>query len=368
MDDIGLRQSFAEFGAQTATAAPLYGRLATAIADDPATARLLLHAPAPQRMPVLLFACVHWLLINEPEHDLRRYYPNLTPEPDPGDPYPAFKRLCAQHEPRLASLLGSRSTQTNEVGRCALLLPALGMLADERGPLALVDVGASGGLNLLLDRYTYRYEPGGVVGAGSAVILECGTRGRVPVPTELPIISARIGLDRSPVDVTDPVEATWLEACVWPDQTARFHRLEAAIELARRSPPLVRAGHAVDDLASTVRLVHGEGHPVVLNTWVLNYLTVDERTAYLAELDELGRTADVSWVYAESPALTAPLPAPELPTREAERTVLTLVRWRDGRRLVTHLASCHPHGAWMHWFDDPVPTARASATDGPSPA
>jgi hypothetical protein len=365
--DDELRQRFAEFGTQTSASAPLYGRLAAAIADDPATVRLLLHAPPPQRLPVLLFACVHWLLINEPEHELRRWYPNLVAEPATDDPYPAFRRLCAQHEPRLASLLSARSTQTNEVGRCALFVPALAELEDERGPLALVDVGASGGLNLLLDSYQYRYDPGGIVGTASPVLLPCGVRGRMPVPLQLPAIAARIGLDRAPVDITDPAEATWLEACVWPDQTERFHRLEAAIALARSAPPLVRRGDAVGDLASTVNLVRGEGHPVVTNSWVLNYLTPAERAAYLGELDRIGSETDISWVYAESPVLTAPLPAPAIPGREAERTALTLVRWRDGRRIVTHLATCHPHGAWIHWFDHPVPTSSANATGDPSP-
>lgn len=345
----------------------MYGHLAERIADDPFTSRLLLHAPEQQQLPVLLFACVHWLLLNEPGHALAAHYPNLTPQPKLDDPYPAFRAFCAEHEERLADLLSTRSTQTNEVGRCATLVPVLDLVGAEVGPLALVDVGSSGGLTLLFDRYECRYVPGGTVGGPSPVVLECGTRGDVPIPSRFPAVAARIGLDRSPVDLTDPDAARWLEACVWPDQPERFHRLHAAIGLAQTDAPVVRAGDAVEDLADTIALVAGHGHPVVLNTWVLNYLSDAQRLAYVAELDRLGASSELSWIYAEMPALVSGLPVPDDPGRE-HRTVVTLVRWRDGVRSVDHLADAHPHGAWMHWrptsTDTPPPlTAPASATE-----
>jgi hypothetical protein len=343
-----LPQRFRAFAATAAKRAPLYCHLAERIADDPATSRLLLHAPEQQQLPVLLFACVHWMLLNESDQPLARYYPNLTADVDTTDAYPAFREFCANHEQRLAELLGTRSTQTNEVGRCATFVPLLGLVAAEVGPLALVDVGCSGGLTMLIDRYECRYEPGGVVGGPSPVVLTCGTRGEVPVPEQYPPVAASIGLDRSPIDVTDPDAARWLEACVWPDQPDRFHRLHAAIGLAQVDPPRVRAGDAVEDLAATVDLVSQDGHPVVLNSWVLNYLSEAQRHAYVAELDGLGATSDLSWIYAEMPALVSGVPVPDDPDR-AQRTVVTLVRWRDGVRTVEHPADAHPHGFWIHW-------------------
>src|SRR5262245_36458472 len=228
---------FADFARTTQTRAPLYSRMASGIAQDEPLAGLLLRAPAAQRQPVLLFACVHDLLLSGVDGDseeLVQYYPNLTASPDEGDPDPALRRFCAHHDPALTELLGSRSTQTNEIGRCALLLPAFGLLAAEVGPLAHLDVGASAGLNLLLDRYGYRYQPGGWVApaSGSPIELECGTRGDVPVPSALPVIADRLGLDRAPVDVHDPAATRWLEACVWPDQPDRFERLRTALDVA----------------------------------------------------------------------------------------------------------------------------------------
>jgi hypothetical protein len=338
---------FADFSRTTASRAPLYARMAAGIAEDEQLAALILRAPPEQRQPVLLFACVHDLLLAGFDGDLAGHYPNLTSDPDPGDPLPALREFCALHDSELTERLALRSTQTNEIGRCALLLPAFGLLAAEVGPLAHLDVGASAGLNLLLDRYHYRYEPGGSLGPPSTVELVCGTRGAVPVPPAIPEIVARLGLDRSPVDVHDAAEARWLEACVWPDQTDRFSRLRAALSMARRDGVEVRHGDAVADTAALVESL-ADGHPVVTNTWVLNYLTPTERAAYVDALDGLGARLDLSWIFAESPYLTQNLPGPRA-DRASERTVLVLVRWRAGERTVAHLADVHPHGYWMHW-------------------
>ena len=327
--------------------------MARGIAGDEQLAGLLLCAPAAQRQPVLLFACVHDLLlagVDGDRADLARYYPNLTANSDAGDPLPALRRFCAHHDAALTALLASRSTQTNEVGRCALLLPAFALLATDVGPLAHVDVGASAGLNLLLDRYGYRYEPGDSVGpaSGSPVELVCGTRGGVPVPTALPVIADRIGLDRAPVDVHDAAATRWLEACVWPDQPDRFERLRTALAMARTNCVVVRRGDAVADTPALVESVAGSGHPVVTNTWVLNYLSGPERTAYVEVLDAVGAGLDLSWVYVESPYLTPELPGPD-GGEPSDRTALVLVRWRSGERTVDHLADAHPHGYWLHW-------------------
>ena len=68
--------------------------------------------------------------------------------------------------------------------------------------------------------------------------------------------------------------------------------------------------------------VAGRGHPVVTNSWVLNYFTTEARVAYLEMLDTLGRERDLSWVYAESPAQIPGLPVPEHDP-QAEITVLS---------------------------------------------
>src|SRR5262245_42000623 len=141
----------------------------------------------------------------------------------------------------IRTIMRSRATQTNEVGRCAVLLSAL-----PPGRLALLEVGASAGLCLLLDRF--RYEFGSIaIGEASAPVSErCMVSGRVPVPPVMPQIVWRRGLDLSPINVRDEDAVRWLLACVYPDQRERRGRLAAAIDLAKADPPAVIAGDLVD--------------------------------------------------------------------------------------------------------------------------
>ncbi|MBI4933266.1 MAG: DUF2332 domain-containing protein [Actinobacteria bacterium] len=338
----------------TATRAPLYSKLSAAAADDPGLVRLLQAAPEQQQIPVLLFAAVHHLLLQGLGSELAAHYPNLATAPASGDPVPLFRAFALDHADALTELISTRHTQTNEVGRCAQFVPAMGLLADERGALAHIDVGTSAGLNLLLPRYSYEYEPGGTVGSSSTVHVHCSARGdtAVPVPASMPSISRSIGLDLMPIDVLDDDEVRWLEACVWPDQADRFARLVAAIDLARANPPDVRRGDAVADIAELVHEAAAHGHPVVTNSWVLNYLPHDVREDYVAELEALGAAIDLSWIIAEAPAQTPGLPVPTADPPE-EITVVSLVRWRRGERSVRRLATTHPHGYWLRWERSP---------------
>ena len=327
---------------------PFTAHLSRRIAATPHVVELLMAAPDEQRLPVLLLAAVHSIVLAEPDLELAQWYPTITSEPVDSDPYPAFERLCNERQDQIRMIVSSRFTQTNEVGRCSIFLPALGLLDEEVGRLSLVDVGTSAGLNLHLDRYLYRYSPGGAVGGPSPVALDCGVRGAVPVPTRLPEIAHRIGIDQYPIDLDDPDEARWLMACVWPDQADRFHRIEQAIEIARRHPVEIRTADAIAAVGPAVVSAAQHAHPVIMNSWVLNYLSEARRTAYLDELESIGTGRDLSWVYAESPAQCAGIPFPAHLV-DQHLTVLMMVRWRGGVRTVQHLGVAHPHGYWLHW-------------------
>lgn len=364
-----LAQHFREFADHTATELDLYHRLADGAAGDREVVGRLLLAHPDQRIPTLLLAAVHDVLLAGDGDPLAAWYGSITDPPRPvgegdDDPWPHFRRL-ALDDHDVAERLRTRSTQTNEVGRCAALLPALtGVAASAPGapvggarPLGLVEVGASAGLNLLFDRYGYRYEPGGhEVHPNSPLVLNCVLRGgrRLQLTGEFPPIASRVGLDQRPVDLSDRDQARWLVACQWPDQPERVHRARTAIALAHGDAPRVVAGDAVDDLAPLVEGIGRFALPVVIATWVLTYLPVARQQALVALLDRLGGDRDLTLVFAEQPSMVPGLSVPPRPDGQPDGPSTALVRidWRDGARSAGRLADLHPHGTWLEWLAD----------------
>lgn len=346
-----LRSRFEAQATDALPRAPLNAALCRLIADQPSLTRLLGHAPAAQQLPMLMLAALHFLLIDDADQPLAAWYPSLTTDhrsPSDAELAPTLEAFVRERERELIEIMRSRRVQTNEVGRSACLMAAFSMIATRAGPLSHIDVGASAGLNTLANRFSYRYDDDPPFGAPSSIEIACSTRGDGPVPTSIPTIARAIGLDSEPVSLDDPSDARWLEACCWPDQSDRFARLRAAIAMALEHRPDVRRGDAVDAVGDLVAECSETGHPVLTTTWVLNYLTPQRRRAFVDRLDQIGAQQDLSWVMAESPAVT-----PELPHANQvagkHRTALAVVSWRSGKRRVRHLGTCHPHGYWIHW-------------------
>ena len=355
-----LGASFARFADEIRRAAPTYGAICEGVAAAPEVLALLDGVPAPQRRPVLLLAAVHHRLLESPEEPLARHYRTITSESDNSDPVPAFIAFCAKHARALRSTISNRSTQTNDVGRAALIYLALSPIAaDSQAPLGLVDIGTSAGLNLHLDRFTYRFhdEDGGEVRLpGGAPELDCLVRGATVdavLDTSLPRIGNRLGVDPSPIDPRDPEEARWLLACLWPDQIERVDRLRAALTVAadHRNEVEILTGSGVDRVAEGVERARAAGClPVVVNTWSLTYFSPSDRVNYVEELDRLGANDDLAWIYLEAPNET-----PELPWGEVDRnislSVLRHIHWKGGQCSERTVGIAHPHGRWIEITD-----------------
>jgi hypothetical protein len=360
--------------------APRYRKICEGIAAEPELIRLLDRAPETQRRPNLLLAAVHFLLLSGVEAPLAAHYPTVLgwigkddADADVGDPYPPFAQFCKDHHESLCHLVATRSTQTNEIGRCAALLPAFATVATGVDkPLALVDLGSAAGLNLLFDRYRYTCRraagsqgaapesgDGRAVCAGdprSDVRIDVTIGDGVLPDLATPPVAWRRGVDLHPVDPTDADASLWLLACQWPDHPDRFDRLAGALALARGLPdrPVVETADIVDAIPGLLAEIPDTAHPCFFHTWVAAYLSPARQEDLLRTMREAGAVRPVTWLFAESPYEVPGLPVPRRPGdaggRRGSATALVLVELAHGVERVWRLADMHPHGQWITWW------------------
>ena len=292
---------------------------------------LLAALPAAKQQPNLVFAAARW---------------HGAPAPAP---YVELRRHLVDRWEDVRATVLRRSTQTNEVGRLATLLPALAEVEQRtERPLALVEVGASAGLCLLPDRVGYRWVTDhGVVEVaapdGAAPVLPCTVTGQAPLPGRAPRVGWRRGVDLAPEDLTDDDAVAWLTTLVWPEQHARRARLAAAVAVDRRDPPHVERGDLLEALPAVLDAVPDGLAPVVLHSAVVAYLEPPDRDRFVDLVSGLVADGRCTWVSNEGaevlPGVTAT--GPPVPTGTP-----TFVLGVDGRAR----AWTHGHGSSMTWL------------------
>lgn len=279
VDDFGdVQQSYRDFAREEVGLSACFAGWAEAVAEDPEVLDLLATLPTGKRQPNLVFAAARWHGSGTGSYaDLRA-------------------TLVGRWQQVRATVL-TRSTQTNEVGRCATLLPLLAQLPQ---PLALLEVGASAGLCLFPERYSYRYSNGAALDpadAVSPVVLPCEISGPVPVPQRLPEIAWRVGIDLNPLDITNEDDMRWLETLVWPEHEDRRARLAAAINLTREHPPELIAGDLLERVSDVAATAPPAATLVVFHSAVLAYLPKCAREAWM----ELATVLPGHWISNEAP-------------------------------------------------------------------
>ncbi|GAA3913454.1 DUF2332 domain-containing protein [Microbacterium invictum] len=305
----------------------LYAQWAAGAAADEDVCDVLARIPASHRQPPLVFAVSRLLGVGEPD-------------------YPTWRRWLLENADQVVAECGSRSLQTNEPLRCAALLPALSRIP---GPIALLEVGASAGLCLYPDRYSYRYAGGegearlDPAAGPSTVELTCEVTGSVP-PVALPEIVWRAGIDLNPLDPALPGTADWLTGLVWPGETGRAERVRAALEIAAADPPRLVAGDAPDVLAQVAASAPRDATLVVTTPGVLAHIPHADRLRTIAAARAAGR-----WITLDDPGLHDAWSAPIDPGTWPGGFALAL----DGEVL----AAADPLGGSLEW----LPGAHAHA-------
>lgn len=353
-----VQRRFREFATQYADL-PLYGAICAQVAQDDETASLLRAAAPGQDRPVLWLAALHELVLRQPDLPAARWFPSVIPSPErpEGDPWPDVRRTVLDHRAELTATIAARRVQTNEVNRSVYLAAALATVCADLPdhPVALVEMGASAGLLLGLDRYRVEMRSPArttVLGDPASPVV-CAGVDRSPATTEplrLPPIVGRAGIDVHPVRLDDSDGLRWLEACLWPDVPGRVERFRAAVARLAETPPVVVEGDMVSDLRIAVaaaREGRPEAHLVAFSSWALTYVERSRRAEVPSTLAALAAGGTpVTWLTAEPPGC---VPGLEGATANLEAgTVLAVRRWRDGVELEPQvLGTCHQHGAWV---------------------
>lgn len=290
-----------------------YEAWALAVADDLPARRFLAALPREKQQPNLLFAAVRWLT------------------PDVGDTSMFLEVLRSRGE-EISRIMMSRRVQTNEPGRCATLVPLLARLPQ---PLALIEVGAAAGLCLLPDAYNYDYGRARLRSPSTRFgpTFPCEVDPDTPLPSNLPTVVWRAGLDLDPVDIHNDDAVSWLETLIWPEHEERRRRLRAAIRVAASAPPVVRRGDLLQDLDELVGQAPSDATVVVFHSAVLGYLpSRDAINAFTSHVQEL----PVRWVSNEAPIANPALAGADHLATTNGRFLLML----DGRPI----AHTGPHG------------------------
>lgn len=261
---------------EAAGVSPIFEAWARGVSEDPEICALIASLPGSKRQPNLVFAVAR--LLGAPE---RKYAP--------------FRNWLVTHWSEVVPVATARSTQTNEAARCAVLLPVLSRL---EGPLSLIEAGASAGLCLYPDRYSYRYDVGDRVvaldpGPGpSDVTIPC-LIDQTALPAQLPDVVWRAGVDLNPLDVHDPEQMDWLEALVWPEHDERRSRLRRAGRIAAAEPAQLVRGDLLETIPELIAQAPEGSTVVVFHSAVLVYLQAEDRRRFVALM---GAYPAVVWI------------------------------------------------------------------------
>jgi len=252
-----------------------------------------------------------------------------------------LRHVLAEHAAEIATFL-EHAPQTNEVGRSAVLIGGLLEIAKRtKRPLALFEIGASAGLNLLADRYRYRLGGAELGPKDATLTLAPDWSGPLPPVDAKLRVQARRGCDLNPIDLRDAAQRERLTCYVWPDQPERVARLEAAIATA-----LATKSFAVDkaDAGAWVEAQLPAAAPrgvarVLLHSIVWGYLPEVTRERIRAHLGAVGdaATSDAPFAWLRF----------ELAPATAAKTEIRLTYWPGGRDY--SLGDAHPHGAAVRW-------------------
>jgi hypothetical protein len=250
--------------------------------------------------------------------------------------WPAVEAAMQRDETFILDRLTS-APQTNEVRRSSALLPGFLTIAALTGkPLVLSEVGASAGLNLQWDRYSYQL---GDFRWGDASPVDLAPRWEGPPPPEAVIeVVERAGCDLNPLDPASENDRLRLFSYIWADQQDRLDRTAAALKMATYSGLKVEKADAIDWLRKRLAIPRRGITHVIYHTIAWQYLPPALKAEGEALIAEAGSRATQ-----EAPLARLQLEADGKP----EGAAIFLTLWPTGE--TREIGRADFHGRWVKW-------------------
>lgn len=279
-------------------------------------------APGSAVVQLRLMAGIQRLALSRAEPQLAMYYPNLGGTASPAGAWQDFEPVLRRHVDELRAALAI-APQTNEPGRAVPLLIGLFDAVRRSGlsSVRLLELGASAGLNLLVDRFHIAGDGWSYGPSSSPLRLTNAVVGPV-TPAPFTLVERR-GCDLAPVDASTPEGRLRLTSFVWPHDLHRHERLRAALEIAASHPVAVDKAPASYWLASMLGDAAGPDGvlTVVWHSITRQYWPATEIEATSEVLDAARCRMPLAHIAMESPVLRDDRSEGEPEYRPAELTV-----------------------------------------------
>lgn len=289
-------------------------------------------------LPLRFAGALHASVLEGRAPRLARLYPPHDGKVDDAALWEAIAEVCRDDAAFVLDRLDG-APQTNEVRRSAMVFAGMSTIAEHfRRPLVLSELGASAGLNLHAERYSYRLAGRDLGELGSSVCL--APRWEGPPPPEAEVrVAARGGCDLHPLDPSSAADRLRVLSYIWADQAERVALTRAALDLAAGQRERVEKSDAIAWLERRLGgQVENRVH-VVFHTIAWQYLPEESKKRGTALLRHAGGQASaerpLAWLRLEGDGA-------------GPGAALTLTTWPEGEEKL--IARADYHGRWVRWI------------------
>lgn len=293
--------------------------------------------PRADALSLRFAGALHAAVLTGRDPELAALYPASTPHWGMDAVWPLARTFLVREQDWVRQFIRS-APQTNETRRAIALLAGFLAFAEHwDGPIDMLEIGASAGLNLNWDRFEYRAQAWswGQVGP---VLIDTEWRGPAPAVGAHPNVRSRAACDLNPLDISDPGERLRLKSYIWADQPDRLARFEGAVGLALSAGVNVERADAAEWLAAKLAARAADSATLVYHSVFLQYPPREAREAIVRAIQIAGASATeeapLAWVRLEPEALTDGV-------RDSQRMVVDLTTWPGGQRRVLAYTDGH---------------------------